>query len=100
MMNYDFGDVVLVPFPFIDKPVYKLRPALVLSGRPDGEEGRHLLLAMITSAKRSRWASDTVLTEWRAAGLKGSSVVRYKMFTIESSLVQAMRGSLLKADLS
>ena len=93
-MNYKFGDVVTVPFPFIDRPVQKLRPALVLSNKPDGEEGRHVLLAMITSAKRSRWKSDVVLHDWRAAGLNAESIVRWKIFTIEAALVQGVRGSL------
>jgi predicted alpha/beta-fold hydrolase len=57
MMNYSPGDVVMVPFPFIDRPVQKLRPALVLSCSPDGEKNKHLVLAMITSARRSHWKS-------------------------------------------
>jgi len=37
-MNYKAGDVVMIPFPFIDRPIKKLRPALVLSNNPDGEK--------------------------------------------------------------
>ena len=98
-MNYKPGDIVIVPFPFIDKPVQKLRPALVLSSNPDGEYGNHLVLAMITSAKRSRWESDIILKEWQAAGLKAESIVRWKIFTIEDELIKEKRGNLSSNDL-
>jgi mRNA interferase MazF len=98
MMNYKPGEIVLVPFPFIDKPVQKLRPALVLSSNVDGQTDNYLVLAMITSAKRSRWESDIILNEWQAAGLKAESIVRWKIFTIEAVLIQERRGSLSSSD--
>ncbi len=97
-MNCKPGDVVMVPFPFIDRQISKLRPALVLSNNPDGENDKHLILSMITSAKRSRWKSDIVLKEWRKSGLKAESVVRWKIFTIEAKLVQEKRGCLSSED--
>jgi mRNA-degrading endonuclease toxin of MazEF toxin-antitoxin module len=98
MMNYEPGEIVIVPFPFIDKPVQKLRPALVLSNNPGGENGNYLVLAMITSAKRSRWESDIILEEWQAAGLKAESIVRWKIFTIEDELIKEKRGKLSAND--
>lgn len=94
MTNYSPGEVILVPFPFIDRPVRKVRPALVLSNSPDGEKNEHLLLSMITSAKRSRWKSDIPLRDWSAAGLKAASILRWKVFTLEATLVQGKRGKL------
>ena len=99
MMNYKPGEVVIVPFPFIEKPVQKFRPALVLSNNPDGENNKHLVLAMITSAKRSRWASDVILNDWQSAGLRAESVVRWKIFTIEAELILEKRGSLNMNDI-
>ena len=99
MMNYKPGEIVVVPFPFIDKPVQKLRPALVLSNNPDGDTDKHLVLAMITSAKRSLWESDVILKEWKAAGLRAESVVRWKMFTLEAELIKENRGNLSVNDL-
>ncbi len=32
-MPYEFGDVVLVPFPFTSQTTSKRRPAVVVSGR-------------------------------------------------------------------
>ena len=97
-MSYKPGEIVVVPFPFIDKPVQKLRPALVLSNNPDGGAGNHLVLVMITSAKRSRWESDIILKEWQIAGLKAESIVRWKIFTIESVLIKERRGKLSPND--
>ncbi len=31
MTNYDFGEVVLVPFPFTDQTTTKKRPAVIVS---------------------------------------------------------------------
>ena len=98
MINYKPGQIVIVPFPFIEKPVQKLRPALVLSNNSDGKSGNHLVLAMITSAKRSRWESDIILEEWQAAGLRAESIVRWKIFTIETELIKEKRGKLSNSD--
>ena len=99
MMNYKPGEIVVVPFPFIDKPVQKLRPALVISNNPEGENDNHLVLAMVTSAKRSRWESDIILQEWQHAGLRAESIVRWKIFTIEDELIKKKRGNLSTNDL-
>ncbi len=98
-MNYKPGEIVVLPFSFMDKPVQKLRLALVLSNNPDGENGNHLVFAMITSAKRSRWESDIILRDWQAAGLKAESIVRWKIFTIEAVIIREKRGALSIHDL-
>ena len=98
MMNYDSGDVVEVPFPFIDSNIKKQRPALVLSSTPANNKQETLVLAMITSAKRSRWETDVPMKEWKAAGLKNPSMVRWKIFTIEKTLILAKRGKLSEGD--
>ncbi len=98
-MNYKPGDIVIVPFPFIEKPVQKLRPALILSNNPDGKINKHLVLAMITSAKRSSRESDIVLKEWHSAGLRVESIVRWKIFTIEAEIIKEKRGDLSTHDL-
>ncbi len=97
-MNYRPGEIVVVPFPFIDRPVRKVRPALVLSNNPDGDRDKFLILAMITSAKRSLWQSDVIITDWKAAGLKAESLVRWKVFTLEAALVTGTRGMLSERD--
>jgi mRNA interferase MazF len=98
MTSFEAGDVVDVPFPFIDRPVRKRRPALVLSIPAAERDKDVVVLAMITSAKRSSWPSDVPITEPTTAGLNGRSVVRWKMFSIESSHILSVRGRLSGPD--
>jgi mRNA interferase MazF len=71
MINYDFGDIVLVDFPFSGTRQRKKRPALVILDVKD----RDVVLAPITSAKRSG-VGDYKLKDWSANGLLKTSWVR------------------------
>ena len=51
------NDVVVVPFPFVDKPKTKKRPALVLSNLDFNKSG-HTILAMITTKQHPSWPGD------------------------------------------
>jgi mRNA interferase MazF len=53
---------------------------------------------MITTAAHSRWPTDVVLTDLAACGLSQSSVVRFKLFTLDNRLVARRIGSLDKSD--
>jgi hypothetical protein len=55
--------VVIVPFPFVDTPVAKPRPALVLSDAGFNCANEHSVLAMITRATHTRWPSDHLITD-------------------------------------
>ena len=92
------GDLVDVPFPFIDVPGKKLRPALVMSNQRFQQLAGAVTLMMVTSAERSRWESDIVLEDWRAAGLRKCSIIRFKIFTIDEQLVVSRRGVLSARD--
>ena len=98
-MAFDRWDVVVVPFPFTDRPVSRRRPALVVS-RPEalGNIVGQSVLAMITSAAHSRWPLDVPLTDLSAAGLPAPSIVRMKLFTLDDGLVERRAGSLSAAD--
>ena len=97
-MICDAGDVVIVPFPFVDHPVVKIRPALVLSVRRFNADEGQSLLAMITTAARSHWTSDCPIRELEPAGLKTASVVRLKLFTFENAVIGRRLGSLADQD--
>lgn len=97
-MICEWGDVVIAPFPFTDIPVAKKRPALVLSVVDFNRKNEHSMLAMITTAARSRWASDSPVTDLAAAGLPRSCVVRWKVFTLPNVLIQKRIGALAAAD--
>jgi len=93
-MSSEAFAVVVVPFPFIDMMVAKKRPALVLSASAFNEGNGHTLLAMITTAARSRWPSDQTIEDLAAAGLRVPCVVRLKLFTLENSLLDRQIGVL------
>lgn len=80
------GEVIKVPFPYVDKPVRQHRPALVVSSI-DVHDGRGLLwVLMITSAKNRSWPGDVEIEDLERAGLPAASVVRCaKIATIKSS---------------
>ena len=97
-MKYKYGDILDVPFPFVDRPVKKRRPALVLSDRITGDGHEILVMAMLTSAKRAHWNHDVEIADWKSAGLRGPSILRWKLFSLDSSLVLDHRGSVSKRD--
>ena len=97
-MICDRWAVVLVPFPFIDMPVVRRRPALVLSGRAFNAEQQQSICAMITRAARSRFRSDVAIEDLTAAGLPALSFVRWKVFTIENQLINRALGKLAASD--
>ena len=80
------GEVIKVPFPYVDKPVRQYRPALVVSSIAVNDGVGLLWVLMITSAKNRSWPGDVEITDLEKAGLPAASVVRCaKIATIESS---------------
>ncbi len=97
-MICDFGDIVAVPFPFVDIPISKRRPALVLSNAAFNEQSRHTVLAMITTGARSDWPHDIAIRDGAAAGIHHRSVIRWKLFTLPNDLIERRLGHLEKID--
>ena len=97
-MICDAGDVIVVPFPFVDVAAEKRRPSLVLSRQAFNLSSRHSICAMITTATRTRWASDIVIQNLRAAGLPRPCVVRWKLFTLPNEIILRRAGSLGEED--
>lgn len=98
MLTYEPFSIVIVPFPFTDKHQVKRRPALVLSSKDFQKDTGHVTLLMITSAKHSAWKNDYLLVDLNSAGLESSSIVRQKIFTIDSSLILGAKGKLAIQD--
>jgi mRNA interferase MazF len=94
----DHWDVVSVPFPFMERPAVKRRPALVVSTREFNAENDHSMLAMITAAMLDRWPSDILLKQFLEAGLKHSCYVRWKVFTLPNSMIVKRVGALADED--
>jgi mRNA interferase MazF len=72
--GYSFGDVVLVPFPFIDQGGLKKRPAVVVSSDEYQARRVDLLIMAVTSQihPRSRFG-ESPISEGRKAGLLAPS---------------------------
>jgi len=83
----EFGDVVVVPFPFVELPIAKRRPALVLSNAAFNGDNGQTLLAMITTASRTSWPSDIPLQEGKHTGLSHRSFLRWKVFTLPNDVI-------------
>ena len=92
------GDVVVVPFPFVERAGVRRRPALVLSTRSFNDAG-HAVLAMITTSSHAPWPGDLMITDLHAAGLRVECRVRLKLFTLDNRLIVRRIGRLASADL-
>ena len=53
---------------------------------------------MITTSTRSEWPGDVPILDQDASGLPAPSVVRWKLFTLDASLVLRRAGALSKRD--
>jgi mRNA interferase MazF len=92
------GDVVIVPFPFTDREAFKRRPALVCSAVAHNRRARHVILAMITTAAETTWPGDVPIRDLVDAGLPAPSVVRWKLFILDASLILQRAGALSRRD--
>jgi mRNA interferase MazF len=52
MINYSFGDILLVPFPFTNQTGTKKRPAVVINSGTYNQRHNDLVLMAITSRIR------------------------------------------------
>ena len=97
-MICDFGDVAVVPFPFVDVAAEKRRPAVILSHAAFNEPHGHSVFAMITTAAGSKWPSDIDIQDYQTAGLNRPCVVRWKLFTLPNEFILKRAGSLAVSD--
>lgn len=91
-MICDAWTVVVVPFPFTDSGQTKMRPAVVLSNRLFNREGQ-TILAMITSARHQPRVGDMAVAAG-TANLPKDSLIRMKVFTLDSRLIERKVGTL------
>ena len=96
-MTFKPWDVVVVPFPFVDKKVSKPRPALVLSDIDFNIKGL-VILSMITTAGKTSHLFDIEIRDLTTTGLPLPSVVRWKIFSLDLPLIKKKIGYLSKTD--
>ncbi len=94
------GDVVIVPFPYQDKPGEKIRPAVVVQSDAENRRLANTILAMITGNLDDAGQPTTVLVDpgtpgGSGSGLHGPSLVKcYNLSTVRQRRVLHVIGHL------
>jgi mRNA interferase MazF len=100
MTAFEFGDVVLVRFPFTDQSAAKQRPAVVISSEAYHRARPDILIMAITSHAHSPPAiGEAPIRHWKEAGLIKPSVLKPLLATVERNLVRRKLGHLAPEDL-
>lgn len=74
---YEFGDVILVPFPFTDQTISKKRPAVVLSSAAYHRERPDIIIMAVTSQVMPTASfGEVIVSQWKDAGLLKPSVIK------------------------
>jgi len=92
MEKLNFGDIVLLKFPYTDGKTYKRRPALIINDFDDGD----IVVCRITS-QIYKTKNDIYIDDWEKSGLKLPSVIRvHKLATLEKDMVEIIMGQVDK----
>ncbi len=88
--HYSFGDIVWAPFPFVESPRLRDRPALVVNAFQPARGVDLLWVLMITSAANKGWGGDVSLEDcYSECGIQVPCVIRTaKVTTIEARRVR------------
>lgn len=98
-MAHQFGDIVLVPFPFTDQSAAKQRPGVIVSSPAYNRVRRDLILMAITSQLRgSGTFGEVMVQDWQAARLIKPSAIKPVLATLEQALVIKTLGRLSQRD--
>ena len=98
---YEFGDIVLVPFPFTDQTTSKRRPAVVVSSAAYHRHRPDLIVMAVTSQVRpSGPVGEIAVAQWKEAALLKPSVVKPVLTTIHRRLVLRKLGRLGDRDIA
>lgn len=92
MEKLNFGDIILLKFPFTDSLKSKKRPGLLIKDCEDGD----IIVCRITSQSyHSKY--DLFISDWQNSGLKLPSTIRvHKIATLEKEIAVIVMGKLNK----
>ena len=94
-MPFEFGDVVLVRFPFTSQTDAKQRPAVVVSNRAYNETRPDIVAMAITTNLEP---GEVLITDWQTAGLLRPSAFKPLFATFEQGLIVRQFGVLAACD--
>jgi mRNA interferase MazF len=98
-MRYQFGDIVLVPFPFTDQSTTKQRPGVIVSSAAYHNARRDLILMAVTSQLHGTGAfGEIIVQDWQHARLLKPSAIKPVLTTLEQALVIKTLGRLSAPD--
>lgn len=90
MDKLNFGDIVLLKFPFTEGKTFKRRPALIINDFDDGD----IVVCRITS-QIYKTPNDVYIDNWKKSGLRLPSVIRiHKLATLEKDTVEFNVGKI------
>lgn len=98
-MTYDFGQVVLVPFPFTDFSETKRRPAVVVSClaynrvRPDA-----VLMAITSQVREPAGLGEALIEDWEFSHLPKPSMLKPVPMTVFQDRIVRSLGVLSARD--
>ena len=95
MTRYEFGDVILVPFPFTDQTKSKKRPAVVISSESYNVSRPDIVLLALSS---NLTEPSVELNDWAQAGLPKATAFKPIVSTLESNLIIKPLGKLSAED--
>jgi mRNA interferase MazF len=99
MTIFNPGDVVLINFVFSDESGIKMRPAVVVSSN-DYQKGRkETIIAAVTSQTDRILIGDSLIVDWKEAGLLLPSVTTGILRTVQQNMVNRKLGVLTQSDL-
>lgn len=99
MTSFEFGQIVLVRFPFTDQRDGKQRPAVVVSSAAYNQARPDIILMAVTSQLRaSTGFGEAVIQDWQAAGLLKPSAIKPIVFTAEKTIIKKPLGQLSDKD--
>jgi len=95
------GTIVLIPFPFADLSLIKVRPALIISSNPI--KGDDIVAAFISSFKSKKLQNTDIALNvsnpnFKKTGLKDSSIIKInKIATLDKKIVIGELGEIDKS---
>lgn len=88
MNRLNFGDIVLLNFPYTNGEKSKKRPAMIIRDFDDGD----IVVVRITS-QFHKTEFDFEIEKWKEAGLRLPSIIRlHKIATLEKNMVEVVMG--------
>lgn len=99
MTTYNFGDILLVSFPFTDQTSSKKIPAIIISSNTYNQQKLDLIIMAITNQITLPLSfGELSIIDFSAARLIKPSIIKPIIATIEKSLVIRKLGQLQDSD--